>query len=343
MRSRAQGESVATILQGASDLDIVGISDGIDTGLAMLASLLPDIVLVENHPGLVDFTGGVKKASPKSGVILLSHSGAEDSPLGAQQIVDALASGAFDFAPVLGSPVSASQLLLSKIRCCSIKQFSRMAQSRPAMSKAVPIPPVTPPVVKTLHAHDAIVVGVSTGGPEALMEFLSMVDGSLPVPIIIVLHMPKEFTGAMATSLDRNCKIRVVEVQDGAVPVAGTAYLAQGGRHCRLERSAEGALRIRLDDGPAENGCRPAVDVLFRSAAQVLGKRALAVVLTGMGSDGTIGAQEMKRLGSMVLVQDEASSVVWGMPGSVVRAGIADEILPLSRIASRLREIVSGR
>lgn len=343
MRALASIDGVRDMLADTRDLEVVGGTEGLEAGFDLVARLLPDIVLVECAPGLVAFTQKVKKAFPKTGIILLSRAEMSGGGQDAGQIVEALASGAFDLASVLGSGAAATPLLLSKIRCCSIKQYSRMAQIKRSVAEpVVPAASVPRPKVVPTGALDAIVVGVSTGGPEALREFVSGLDASFPIPLVIVLHMPKDFTGAMAASLDRQGSLRVVEAQEGDILTAGTAYLAPGGRHCLLERGGDRRLRLTLDDGPAENGCRPSVDVLFRSAERALGKRGLAVVLTGMGSDGTEGAKAMKAQGARVLVQDEVSSVVWGMPGSAVRAGIVDEVLPLSRMAQRLREIAGA-
>lgn len=340
MNSSEAAESIANILRIATDLEIVGTPIGVSAGLDWMRHSKANLVLVENCPDLVSFTRQARALYPATGIMLLSH--AHDKS-GAQQIVDSLAAGAFDMAPVLGGGESVTPLLLSKIRCFTIKQYSRMA----LIDSHAPKPGHVKPGPASLAQNkpypsvcDAILVGVSTGGPEALMEFLPGLDSSFPVPVIIVLHMPKEFTGAMAASLDRKSKIAVIEAQDGCVVESGKAYLAQGGMHCLLERGPDKILRLRLGDGPPENGCRPAADVLFRSGAVVLGERAICVVLTGMGSDGTAGARELKQHGAMVLAQDEASSIVWGMPGSVVRAGLSDEIVSLEKMAPRLTEIV---
>ena len=334
MRSRAGIDSVFAILHGASDLELesaVGTADGLEG----MSRIRPDIVLVETGPELVAFTLQVRSSSPESGVLILSH---PNNPPETQQVVEALAVGAFDVAPVLGGGAGETPLLLSKIRCWSIKQYSRLAHfGKPQVATVVGAKPVAASKARAA-ACDVVVIGVSTGGPEALLELLSGFHAPLAVPLVIVLHMPKEFTGAMAVSLDRKGRMRVLEVQDGMEALPGQVYLAKGGRHCLLERSAK--LLLRLGDGPLEHGCRPSVDVLFRSAAELLGARTIAVVLTGMGTDGTLGAGELKRAGAKVVVQDEASSVVWGMPGSVVRAGWADEVLPLSLLAARLVELV---
>jgi len=185
-------------------------------------------------------------------------------------------------------------------------------------------------------------MGVSTGGPEVLAEIIPEFPAWFPLPIVIVLHMPKHFTGRMAEALDRKSELAVSEAAEGDVLQPGHVYLAPGGLHLVLDRDTRQRIALRTVDDPPENGCKPSVDVLFRSAARVLGHRVLAVVLTGMGEDGTRGLGELKKHKVRVLVQDEATSVVWGMPGSAVRAGYADEVLPLGRIAPRISELCRG-
>ena len=339
----AEPSLVEGIIRQTMDMELVGIAQGAEPGLELVRSRSPEIVLVENIPELVDFTGAVKALPSKAEVILLAEG---RNPAVVQRVVDALAAGAFDVVPSLDSSETVSHLLLSKIRCCSIKRYSRQAHmgtrgrapaSLPA-HKAVP----TPVPGHGKSRFEAVLVGVSTGGPEALMELLPALPKSFPVPIVIVLHMPKEFTGAMAAALDKKCELQVSEAKDGDLPVAGHVYLAAGGRHCLLERGPAHALRIRLGDGPPECGCKPSADVLFRTGAQALGGKAVAVILTGMGNDGTRGLALMQQSGSAILAQDELSSVVWGMPGSAVKAGLAEEVLPLARIAQRLTELTGG-
>jgi two-component system chemotaxis response regulator CheB len=168
------------------------------------------------------------------------------------------------------------------------------------------------------------------------------IPASFPLPVVIVLHMPQHFTGRMAQALARESDIAVKEAADGDILQPGHAYLAPGGRHLILDQETRKRIVLHTIDDPPENGCKPSVDVLFRSAARVLRGRVLAVVLTGMGEDGLRGLQELKKHQARVLVQDEATSVVWGMPGSAVRAGCADEILPLGRIAQRITELGWG-
>jgi two-component system chemotaxis response regulator CheB len=194
------------------------------------------------------------------------------------------------------------------------------------------------------EAVEAVLVGASTGGPAAVTTFLQGLDPDIGVPVLIVQHMPPTFTDVFARNLSVNTRWRVREAYDRAVVRAGDAWVAQGDRHMRIERIGD-MLTLRLDDGPREHGCRPAVDVLFRSAARVLRGRCIGVMLTGMGRDGTPGATELHAEGASFVAQDEATSVVWGMPGALAQAGLAEAVLPLPEIApwvaSRIRVIRS--
>ena len=183
---------------------------------------------------------------------------------------------------------------------------------------------------------EALCIGVSTGGPAALTQLFSDWKVALSVPILIVQHMPPKFPELLAIRLSTLGAVPAVEAVDGQEIEAGHAYLAPGGRHMELYRSASGKVIIRLNDNAPECSCRPAVDVLFRSAAKVYGNRLLAMVLTGMGNDGLKGSGQVVQEGGRVLVQDEASSVIWGMPGAVVNANLADKVLPLSEMAQEV-------
>jgi two-component system chemotaxis response regulator CheB len=194
--------------------------------------------------------------------------------------------------------------------------------------------PVTPPRV--------LVIGSSTGGPQALNAIVAQIGGVLDrAPVLITQHMPPTFTTIMAEHLARVAGRPVREGQDGEEVNAGTIYLAPGGRHMSVKRR-DGAAVIALDDGPLVNFCKPAVDPLFSSAAEVWGSKVLALVLTGMGSDGLRGAQTIVAAGGHIVAQDEATSVVWGMPGQVAHAGVCSAVLPLSEIAPRLTRLFAG-
>ena len=184
-------------------------------------------------------------------------------------------------------------------------------------------------------APQLVVIGVSTGGPAALGTLLPRLPANFPVPILIVQHMPPTFTDLLATRLNQSCEIAVVEAEHDMVASAGTAYIAPGSHHLRASRSGT-VIQLHLDLGQPENSCRPSVDVLFRSAAMAFGDRVLGVILTGMGRDGLQGTRDIHEAGGRVIIQDEATSVVWGMPAEVAREGLADRILPLEQIASEL-------
>jgi len=188
-----------------------------------------------------------------------------------------------------------------------------------------------------------IVIGASTGGPRALSALLPELTTQVDLPILIVQHMPAGFTGSLAESLARKTGRNVVEAADKMPLEFRTVYIAPGGRHLVI-RSAEGVLQTGLNDQLPENGCRPSADVLFRSAATAYGSAVAAIILTGMGRDGTAGLGAIKRAGGFVVAQDEASSVVWGMPGSAHEAGVTDEVVPLDRIAGAIAaQIQKGR
>jgi two-component system chemotaxis response regulator CheB len=218
------------------------------------------------------------------------------------------------------------------------------ARSVPARKIEAPAPPRQPVRLAAPRLSgrvDAVVIGVSTGGPNALAELLPLLPADFPVPILIVQHMPPIFTRMLAERLERLCALPVVEATAGLAVRGGHVYLAPGDLHLVLKRAA-GAVATEVNADRPENSCRPSVDVLFRSAADVYGGNVLAIVLTGMGQDGLAGATILHEQGASVLVQDEESSVVWGMPGYVARAGIAEAVLPLARIATEMVRRTQG-
>ena len=205
-------------------------------------------------------------------------------------------------------------------------------------SSAAPAPGRTPsssPVPIDKRAPLGVVIGVSTGGPQALQRVIPMLPRTLSVPVLVVQHMPPVFTRLLAERLDASSMVSVHESEDGMAVEPGHVYVAQGGVHLTIAIE-KGLLVLRHDDGPPENSCRPAVDVTLRSAADVWGSRTLTVVMTGMGSDGLLGARQLRSLGGSIYVQDEETSVVWGMPGAVERDGLAHQVLPLDDIAGAI-------
>jgi two-component system chemotaxis response regulator CheB len=188
----------------------------------------------------------------------------------------------------------------------------------------------------------ALLIGASTGGPQALTTLIGDISGVIDrAPILITQHMPATFTTVLAEHLSRVCGRRVHEAENGETVVAGGVYVAPGGFHMRVVRG-RGGPAIALGDDPPVNFCKPAVDPLLASAAEVWGARALALVLTGMGSDGTRGAAEIAAAGGSIIAQDEATSVVWGMPRSVAQAGLCSAVLPLGEIAAKVNRLFAG-
>ena len=270
----------------------------------------------------------------------------------------ALSLGAADYIPKPGSnrEVSASTAfrrdLIEKIRQLGLRakrlrhgikaRVPRPAKSAPsivpAAEEVTPLRlrqmPLTPPRV--------LVIGASTGGPQALNRLVVQIDTVIQrAPVLITQHMPPTFTAVLAEHLARVSKFPVREASDGEEVNAGAIYLAPGGKHLKVERR-DGMAVIAIDDGPMVNFCKPAVDPLFASAAQVWGSKVLALVLTGMGSDGLAGAKEVVAAGGHVIAQDEETSVVWGMPGQVTNAGLCSAVLPLQEIGGRITRLFTG-
>jgi len=268
--------------------------------------------------------------------------------------------------PVPPSPTPAAHPAASASLASKAAVPAKPLQATPAESRIAPlatpvrtVPPVhssaasittatgtvraTPPArIPTGGGIDVIALGVSTGGPNALQSVIPNLPAGLSVPLVAVQHMPPLFTASLAERLDRDSKIHVVEAQEGMEIEAGTMYIAPGGWHLTL-RKANGKVRAHLTDTAPVNSCRPSVDVLFQSVEEIYGSRVLTVILTGMGCDGAAGVAALRAKGAYSLVQDEATSVVWGMPGAVAQAGNADETLPLPAIASRIAQVLQER
>jgi two-component system chemotaxis response regulator CheB len=227
----------------------------------------------------------------------------------------------------------------------SLKTVPPAAVTRPAapVSPSPAAPPATLTRPKTVHTGriDVITIGCSTGGPDALARVVKAFPVNLAAPVLVVQHMPPVFTKMFADRLDRTAAVTVVEATNDMPVKPGTIYIAPGDFHMEIQRRGTEVI-IRLNTGPPENFCRPAVDPLFRSVARTYGGATLAVVLTGMGQDGKRGAETLRAAGAEVIVQDEATSVVWGMPGAIAGAGLANAVLPLDEIAQHVLTRVTG-
>jgi two-component system chemotaxis response regulator CheB len=262
--------------------------------------------------------------------------------------LDALACGASDY--ITKPTTSASDpnpfetvrtQLLTRIRV--LLRRGQVARSAPVTPPPMPRPkPAPPPERRVRTPVEVLVVGASTGGPNALGDLLAALPATFAPPIVIVQHMPPLFTRLFAERLDSRLPFRVREVVSGAAIQGGEVWIAPGDHHVVLGREGE-RLVVRTHQGPPENSCRPACDVLFRSAAEHVGPATLTCVLTGMGSDGLLGAERIRAAGGEIVVQDEATSVVWSMPGAIATAGLADAVLPLPDIANELTRRVAQR
>lgn len=261
---------------------------------------------------------------------------------GAEATLDALSLGANDyFTKPTSSSMEASlvvlrEQLIPKLKALVAQEAVRAARGAAAReSKSAPHAPLAiRPTPTSSKPVELLVVASSTGGPNALLDFFAGLPASFPAPIAVVQHMPPVFTKMLAERLTAHCKIPVAEAVDGQPLRPGAAVLAPGDYHLEVERRTNGSLRAKLHQGQPEQSVRPAADVLFRSAATACGAGTLAVVMTGMGQDGKAGAEKIASVGGRILVQDEASSVVWGMPGAVARAGLAHGVHPLGELAA---------
>jgi len=262
----------------------------------------------------------------------------------------AMAIGAVDFVQKpsagLGGAESFTAELVAKVR----HHAACKAAETHGAGKRIPAPPVksvsAPRARRRERSQtvppDIIVIGSSTGGPQALAEVLKNLDPSVRQPILVTQHMPASFTALLAEHMTRYSGRPASEARDGDIPEPGHIYIAPGGKHLVVEPRAAGGLIIRLDDGPPENSCKPAVDPMLRSLSRICKERLLAVILTGMGCDGLKGCEDVVGEGGRVLAQDRETSVVWGMPGAVAQAGLCSEILPLQKIGPAIVRIASG-
>jgi two-component system chemotaxis response regulator CheB len=281
---------------------------------------------------------------------------------GGQLTMRALEKGAFDFItkPDTADAVQSRAAIRRDLEP-RLKALARRNEIRRILGAGGTPPPPPPPAAPKAAATPAslndvagrmgrlmtpgkpemVLIGVSTGGPAALTTLLPELPANLGVPVLIVQHMPPIFTQSLAESLAQRCAIGVREASQGEVVEPNVAYIAPGGKQMRLA-VAEGRKVLQITDDPPENNCKPAVDYLFRSAANLFPGRSTAIILTGMGSDGTIGLKLLKRHGCFVIAQDEASCVVYGMSKSAVDAGVADTVLPLPSIAGKIVSTVRG-
>ena len=336
---------VTSVLDEDPDITVVGTAASGRIALAKLLQVAPDCVTLDIEMPDLDGLGTLRelrKTHPRLPVIMFSTL----TERGATTTLDALALGANDYVTkpanvgsVPAALASVREQLVPRIKALCPQLRGPVA---PPVQRFVPsLPASTGTALAPSQRVDVLAIGSSTGGPDALTGLLPLLPASFPVPVVITQHMPPVFTKMFAQRLDGKCPLSVKEAEDGDVVAPGRVLIAPGDRHMELRRVGN-AVQVALTSAPPENFCRPAVDVMFRSVATAYGERVLAAVLTGMGSDGARGAEVLRRAGAEVLAQDEASSVVWGMPGAVVGAGLAHRVLPLAQLAREFTTI-AGR
>jgi len=328
---------ITETLRQDPELEVVGLAANGKIALQKIPQVNPDLLTLDLEMPEMDGLTTLKelrKLYPDLPVIIFSTV----SQKGAAATLDALSLGANDYVTKpanVGSVTEAMERLQEEL-IPKIKAHCR---------RRIPVPAVPPPPTPALSPEggfraslprvEIVCIGTSTGGPNALAEVFGNLPADLPVPLVVVQHMPPMFTAMLAERLSSHSALRCHEGAEAQLLERGHAYIAPGGRHMEVTRTASGQ-RVRVHDGPMENSCRPAVDVLFRSVAAIYGNSALGVIMTGMGQDGLRGCQCLREQGSRILAQDEATSVVWGMPGVVAQAGYAEKVLPLNLIAREI-------
>lgn len=360
---------VSDALAQAPGVEVVGVAANGRLAQAKVAQLRPDAVTMDiEMPEMngIEAVRALRAAGHRMPIIMFSTL----TERGAEATLDALAAGATDYV-AKPSNVGSVQESIAKVAHELVPRLRSLvpvpglgagvAGAAPASATGTPVAgsgfasvpraavgaaavrrPVTTRPAPAPHAMRLMVLGSSTGGPEALSRVLSSLTAPPAVPVLVVQHMPPVFTRQLAARLDRLGPATVVEAAGGELLRPGTVYIAPGDRHLEVRRAGT-ALETVLTDGPPVNFCRPAVDVLFRSAVRAVAGDLLAVVLTGMGADGRTGCQEVVDAGGTVLVQDEPTSVVWGMPGAVATAGLAHQVLPVTEVASAVeRALFTG-
>jgi two-component system chemotaxis response regulator CheB len=325
-------------------LEVVATAANGRIALARMTQVKPDVVILDVEMPEMDGLATLKeirKTYPRLPVIMFSAL----TERGAEATLDALALGATDYF-TKPSNVGGMDAALAVIREQLIPEIKALGGGAgPGASASEPEvqPPLSSrlarpsaPFPRTWHGPAQVVaIGASTGGPNALAELFRRLPGDLPVPIVIVQHMPPMFTRLLAERLSAQFPIRVQEGSSSNVLQPGHAYIAPGDYHMTVVREGR-TVHTLVNQDPPESSCRPAADVLLRSIAKAYGHYALAVILTGMGQDGLRGCEAVREAGGQILVQDEATSVVWGMPGYVARAGLADRVLPISLIGDEI-------
>ena len=338
---------VSDMLATDPEVEVVGTASNGRLALARLDQLNPDVVTMDVEMPEMDGLATLRelrKTRPRLPVIMFSTL----TERGAAATLDALALGANDYVTKpsgMSSTESAGRWLLDqllpRVKALGSRELTQPARSAATMRPRATAAPTVARQASGMQHVTAVTIGVSTGGPQALAKIMPELPADFSVPILIVQHMPPLFTRLLADRLRNASRIRVCEAQPGMVVEPGVAYIAPGDWHMEVTRE-RGTVSLTTHQGPLENSCRPAADVLFRSVVETYGAGTLGVVLTGMGQDGLRGCERIIEAGGRVIAQDRETSVVWGMPGFVANANLAERIVPLGEVAAEITRRVRG-
>jgi len=321
---------VREMLSHSPQIDVVGMARNGQDALQMVEQLKPNVVtcdlLMPELDG-VDFVRRQMTLKPVPIVILTSAS--QD----ACRVLEALEAGAVDF---IQKPTALANDDLLAMREELIEKVKAAASAPMPALALVPSPMAPAPPSRPAAHMDIVVLGISTGGPQALRYLVPQFPADFPVPLVIVLHMPMGYTAPFAEKLSEISRLPIEEASHGCLVQAGKGLLAPAGRHLSFKRNGNGQVQVQLSLQPANKPHRPSVDVLFQSAAETYRERVLGVVMTGMGDDGRQGAAQIKAQGGTILTQTEESCVIYGMPRSVVEAGLSDAAVPLDSMAREI-------
>ena len=321
------------ILTASPDIEVVGIArDGLEA-LEKVRELAPDLMTLDLVMPNLDGLGVLDVLAQSGGprVLIVSNSAAES-----ELALAALERGAID---IVNKPTPLATDRLYELRQELLAKVRAVASVERAPARASEVSPV-PAVRSAVCTRSLVVIGASTGGPHAIAYFLAALPRDFPLPIAVALHMPAGYTDALARRLDATCAIEVLEAREGLALAPGRAVIACGGSHLTLLRDRQGALHAKVGGGRTDTLHFPSVDVLFESAVACAGAGVIALVLTGMGSDGTRGATKIRKAGGLVLTESESSCVVYGMPRAVVEAGQSDGNAPLQQLPALLLQRV---
>jgi len=338
---------VTSVLSEIPDVEVIGTAPNGRIGFEKIRSLKPDLITLDIEMPELDGLGLLRELSA-AGIELPTIMISSLTADGASATNTALQLGAFDFVlkPVGKGPEESREQLkrdlapkikasLASLHGKKRKTAGLASEARSQSSVEEVIRQMAKRAGKPRSKPEVVGIGVSTGGPVALNQVIPKLPANFPCPILLVQHMPPMFTKSLAEDLNRKSAIEVLEAEAGMVPTAGQVLIAPGGSQMRVVKMNDRPI-IQITDDPPEQNCRPAVDYLFRSIAHAYDDRAVGAIFTGMGDDGTLGCKLMKRAGAMIITQDEATCVVYGMPRSVFEAGISDQVVSLENLAGSL-------